>query len=460
MRNGLRFSNLVTRFSPGIIGSVTVLLIACSSGDDQSVVSNEPLSTSSPTASQTTSNSDPIRQAQAASTPEPQPTATVEIPESQPDNPFAGEWDEDETALVFNWAFQYQWGTDFRYRNVYLGEIETLNSRDRILPVDLPEFSSVSGAPEYMRPDEPVVSLVIDGHARAYPLAILMWHEIVNDTIGKQPVAVTYCPLCNTAIVFDRTVDGRELSFGTTGSLRNSDLVMWDRQTESWWQQITGEAIVGDFALSNTTLEVIPASIVPWERFASEYPEGEVLNRLFDGEGSPLRAYDRPPYAGYDNSDRNPFSYNGEVDRRLVVTSRVLTLSSDESATVYPFEFLAENPILNDTVDSQHIVAVFDDTTSSSFNDSGGVGQTAGSAVAFSRVVGDRTLRFQPDPEGMVDVETGTVWSLGGRALKGILAGEQLAQVVHGNHFWFAVALFWPDTEIRDSLDKLVGVSD
>ncbi|MDP6667084.1 MAG: DUF3179 domain-containing protein [Dehalococcoidia bacterium] len=448
------------RFALAVAGSATVLLVACSSGDAQSAVPTEPISTPGLTASPTTPVATPVPQAQATPTPvpEPEPSATAETASSQPDGPFTGEWDDDETTLVSDWVFQYQWGTDFRYRTVHLGEIETIRSKDRIVPVDVPEFSSVSDAPGYMRPDEPVVSLVVGGHARAYPLAILMWHEIVNDTIGEQPVTVTYCPLCNTAIVFDRTVGGSELTFGTTGNLRHSDLVMWDRQTESWWQQITGEAIVGDFALTGTTLEIIPAAIVPWERFALEHPEGEVLDRLSDSEGEPLHTYDRPPYAGYDNSDRYPFAYPGEVDRRLVVTSRVLTLSNDENATVYPFAFLAENPVLNDVVDGQHIVAVFDDGTGSSFNDSSGDRQTAGSAVAFSRVVGDRTLTFQMDPAGMVDTETGTTWSLGGRALKGTLAGEQLAQVVHGNHFWFAVALFWPDTEIRDSLDKLVAV--
>lgn len=457
---GKLFSGLVGRYSLAIVGSMTVLLIACSSGSYQSVVSTESISTPGPTAASTPPAFTPVPQTQATSIPESEPTATIENPELQPEGSFSGEWDEDETALVADWVVLYQWFTDFRYRTVYLGDIQTVNSKDRILPVDVPEFSSVSEPPGYMRPDEPVVSLVIDGHARAYPLAILMWHEIVNDTIGKQPVTVTYCPLCNTAIVFDRTVDGRELTFGTTGSLLNSDLVMWDRQTESWWQQITGEAIVGDFALGNATLEIIPAEIIPWGRFAREYPEGEVLNRLFDGEGTPLRTYDRPPYAGYDNSDRNPFSYDGEVDRRLVVTSRVLTLNSDENAVVYPFEFLAENQVLNDAVDRQQIVTVFDDSTVSSFSDYTGVRQTVGSAAAFSRILGDRILTFRLDPEGMVDTQTGTVWSLSGRGLKGVLAGEQLAQVVHGNHFWFAVALFWPDAEIRDSLDKLVGVSN
>ena len=101
-----------------------------------------------------------------------------------------------------------------------------------------------------------------DGEARAYPLRVLILREIVNDTVGGQPVAVTYCPRCNSAIAFDRVVNGVTLDFGTTGNLRNSDLVMWDRQTRSWWQQLTGEAIVGE--MTGTLLRFLPAQIVAW----------------------------------------------------------------------------------------------------------------------------------------------------------------------------------------------------
>jgi hypothetical protein len=310
-----------------------------------------------------------------------------------------------------------------------------------------------------MDPSEPVLSLIVNGMAKAYPLAILMWHELVNDDIDGRAVVVTYCPLCNTAIVFESSVDGVELSFGTTGKLRNSDLVMWDRKTESWWQQITGAAIVGEYARTGATLEIIPASIISWERFESDHPEGEVLNRLFDGEGKPVRPYDSPPYAGYASSDRQPFAYNGQVDRTLLVTSRVLALNTVEKAVVYPFEFLAENPVVNDVIDGTDIVAVFDATTSSSFNTYEQTRQIAGSAAAFSRMMGGRSLTFEVSSEGLVDIETGSIWTLSGRAISGPLVGEQLTQVAHGNHFWFAVVLFWPDTEIRDSLDKLVSVA-
>jgi hypothetical protein len=440
----IRFANISTRASIAIVGLILLLAAGCSSETQFADVATE--------------------------IPDPQQSVPdIAEPPSLSEDPVVelgplGEWDPEETSKVWAWLKQNRWDTDFRYRTVHLTEIEFYNFRDSILPIDQPEFSHVSKAPGYMSPDEPVVAVVLDGEARAYPLAILMWHEIVNDSIGDTPIAITYCPLCNTAIIFDRTVDGQRLTFGTTGSIRNGDLVMWDRSTQSWWQQITGEAIVGDYALSGAALEVIPSTIVPWDRFVAEYPDGMVLIRMFEDDGEPVRSYDTPPYTGYDNSDRRPFAYEGEVDRQLIVTSRVLSLSEGDVPVVYPFDFLAEHPVVNDVVDGVPIVAVFDDWTRSSFRGYDDVMGAAGSATAFSRLVGGRLLTFEVAEESygaagskrIIDVETRTTWSLSGRAIEGELAGEQLRQVLHGNDFWFAIALFWPDTEIRDSLDDLV----
>jgi len=173
----------------------------------------------------------------------------------------------------------------------------TILGRDQIIPIDIPALLPVANAPDYMQPREPVISIVIEGDARAYPLAMLMWHEIVNDTVGGVPVTVTFCPLCNTSITFERVVDGQELTFGTSGMLRRSDLVMWDRQSQSLWQQITGNAIVGDFAADKTVLKQLPSAIIAWETFAESYPEGKVLRRVTNSVGMPIREYDRPPYA-------------------------------------------------------------------------------------------------------------------------------------------------------------------
>ena len=154
-------------------------------------------------------------------------------------------------------------------------------------------------------PREPVMSIKIEGHpARAYPVRYLMWHEIVNDQIADVPIAVTFCPLCNSGLVFDRRLEGRTLELGVSGLLRFSDMIMYDRQTESWWQQFTGEAIAGE--LSGSELTALPALLQSWDSFLDKYPDGLVM-------AEPTlwrRAYGANPYRGYDSG--LPFLYRGE----------------------------------------------------------------------------------------------------------------------------------------------------
>lgn len=193
--------------------------------------------------------------------------------------------------------------TDLEQAKVPLAEIRSGGvPRDGIPPIDEPKTVPVEEAK--LRPKEPVIQLEIGDEARAYPLRVLMWHEIANDVVGGRPVAVTYCPLCNAAIVFDRRIGNRKLDFGTSGMLRKSDLVMYDRQTESLWQQFIGQAIVGE--LAGTTLDVLPSRIVSWSKFSSAHPDGRVLVP----KDPSARPYGRNPYEGYDQAER-PFLYRG-----------------------------------------------------------------------------------------------------------------------------------------------------
>ena len=193
-------------------------------------------------------------------------------------------------------SWQEEWPkTDFGKSSVGLGEIFSGGPpKDGIPAIDEPTFVSakiVRGLKGY----EPVIGLVLNGEAKAYPLRILMWHEIVNDTIGGVPVLVTYCPLCNSAIVFERRIGDRVTTFGTTGKLRHSDMVMYDRMTESWWQQFLGEAIVGE--LTGQTLKAIPSRLESFDAFKARAPEGMVL--VPNDEGA--RDYGHNPYAFYDS---------------------------------------------------------------------------------------------------------------------------------------------------------------
>jgi hypothetical protein len=229
------------------------------------------------------------------------------------------------------------WETDFSRHAVPLSEFQSGGpGRDGIPSIDAPMFVSTAEADEWLDAREPVIELELGGAARAYPLQILIWHEIVNDEISGAPVAVTFCPLCNTALVFDRRPDGRVLDFGTTGNLRNSDLVMYDRQTESWWQQFGGEAVVGE--LTGARLTQLPARIVAWEEFVARHPAGEVLSR----ETGFSRSYGSNPYEGYDDVDSGPFFPVEGEDDRLSPKERVVFLERGDEAVAVPFAVLRE----------------------------------------------------------------------------------------------------------------------
>jgi hypothetical protein len=219
-------------------------------------------------------------------------------------------------------SWQSAWPeTDFSKARVDFDEIVSGGPpKDGIPSIDDPDFVHVDEAALSAR--EPVIGLVLHDDARAYPLQILMWHEIVNDVVGGVPVAVTYCPLCNTGIVFDRRVDGQTLEFGTTGKLRNSDLVMYDRQTESWWQQFLGTAIVGE--LTGTDLEMIPSRLESFVRFTERAPDGLVLVPKQER----ARAYGRNPYGGYDQSSR-PFLYDGTMPEKVAPLARIVRVGEE-----------------------------------------------------------------------------------------------------------------------------------
>ncbi|MGD8620627.1 MAG: DUF3179 domain-containing protein [Anaerolineales bacterium] len=314
---------------------------------------------------------------------------------------------------------------------------------DGIPAIDIPEFESIERGDEWLEDDWPVMFFEHNDDARAYPLAILIWHEIVNDEVGGKPVALTFCPLCNATIAFDRTLsDGTVLDFGTTGNLRNSDLVMYDRQTFSWWQQFTGEAIVGD--LLGTQLELLPSQIIAWEDFKQAHPEGKVLSR----ETGHVRSYGRNPYAGYDSVDGRPFFPVEGGDNRLSALERVVAIELHDKAVVYPFSALQQLQVVNDAIASQPVAVFWESGTKSTF---GNNGPDIGSTGVFSRELDGEVLSFESasEGEGFMDLQTGTQWNLLGQALEGPLEGAELTRIVSAEHFWFAWAAFKPESEIR-----------
>jgi hypothetical protein len=312
--------------------------------------------------------------------------------------------------------------------------------RDGIPPIDQPEFDSADVARDWLQPQSPVVAVSLNGKARAYPLAIMTRHEIVNDILGGVPVAVTFCPLCNSAIMFERTVDDQVLRFGVSGLLRNSDLIMWDDVTQSWWQQFTGTGIVGQY--TGHQLAILPSQVVGFGAFADQYPEGEVLS-----PGS--RNYGSNPYVGYDSSDR-PFLFQGVVDNRLFATERVLAGVIDGIPVAYPFETLAEVGVINDAIGSSEVVAFWQPGATSALDRSDiDSSRDVGMAALYDRTLNGQVLTFIRNPDGVIrDDQTGSGWNVFGTAIEGELAGQQLTQRLAFPHFWFAWAAFQPDTLI------------
>ncbi len=341
----------------------------------------------------------------------------------------------------------YGWETNFDLHSVPYSEIVSGGPpRDGISPIDSPVFFTADDAPDYMRAQEPVITLEIGGEAKAYPLAMLIRHEIVNDVLGGTPVAVTYCPLCNTALVFNRRVEGRVLDFGISGNVRKSDLVMWDKQTESWWQQITGEAIVGD--LTGTRLKVLAAQILSFSAFRDAYPEGLALSR--ETGIYPAGTYEVAPYAGYDREGGQPFLFSGDADPRLPPLERVLTIEISGEAIAYPFSELRLTPVIKDVVGGREVAVFYTGGTLSPFAGTAAVPRRpVGSTGVFDPITDGLSLTFTASEGVITDEQTGSAWSILGEALTGPLAGTKLEPIVHGNHFWFAWAAFRPDTAVR-----------
>ncbi len=346
-----------------------------------------------------------------------------------------------------SWA-SATWETNFARHSVAFDEIMSGGvGRDGIPSIDAPQFVSHTAAQEWLAANEPVVVLEINGAARAYPLQILTWHEIVNDTIGDVPVAVTFCPLCNSAIVFDRRVEGEVYEFGVSGLLRNSDLVMYDRTSESLWQQFTGEAIIGD--LTGAQLTFLPSSLVSFADFQAAYPEGMVLSR----DTGFNRRYGVNPYTNYDATGGTPFLFDGKIDERLPAMERVVavthTVTDDSTVDIaYPFSQLAEQGVVNDT---EHTLVVFHLPGTSSALGASQIaeGEDVGATGVFDPRLDDQLLTFRREGTTIVDQQTGSTWNVLGQATSGAFAGRQLTPIIHGNHFWFAWVAFHPDTLVH-----------
>ncbi|MEE9447049.1 MAG: DUF3179 domain-containing protein [Arenicellales bacterium] len=334
--------------------------------------------------------------------------------------------------------------TDFDKFTVDINEVMSGGPpRDGIPSIDDPKFDDVTQAAEWLDPREPVIRVVIDNEARAYPLQLLIYHEIVNDQIGDTPISVTFCPLCNSSVVFDRRFDGKILDFGTTGLLRKSDMVMYDRQTETWWQQIIGRGIIGEYA--GETLDQFPSSLVSFENFAAAHPNGKVVNR----ETGHKRPYGRNPYRGYDAIDQSPFLFRGKLDPRLPPMERVMHINAGDEDKLYPFSVIKKAGVINDDLGTEAVV-IFNRAGLLSVLDASKINASreVQAVTAFKRMLDDAVLEFEVKDGRLFDVQTGSEWNTLGQSIAGKHNGRVLAPAQSGIHFAFAWLAFNPDVAL------------
>ena len=304
--------------------------------------------------------------------------------------------------------------------------------RDGIPSIDNPKFVAVQEADGFIEDGEFVLGLNINGDIRSYPLQILVWHEIVNDNVGGVPVAVTYCPLCFTNQVFNRTLeDGNVVEFGTSGKLFNSNLVMYDRTSESYWSQAMAQGMVGKYA--GTNLQRIPFDVANWKEWKGLYPESKVLSR----DTGSNRPYGADPYGDYYTNSQVLFPVSNQDDR-LGLKEIIIGLGNSGQYKAYKLQDIEDKKIINDQISNKPI-SLF-----SAF---------PFMIRAFDPVVDGQTLQFEHNPQNntFVDTQTSSEWNFEGVSIAGQLQGKQLNRLPLDQGFWFEWVAFHPETELYTS---------
>jgi hypothetical protein len=299
---------------------------------------------------------------------------------------------------------------------------------DGIPSIDSPKFVSVVDGDKFLGNSDKIVGINIKGDIRAYPLQILVWHEIVNDNVSGIPVAVTYCPLCFTNQVFNRTLNQTVLEFGTSGKLYNSNLVMYDRTSKSLWSQAIGEGIVGKYA--GIKLGKIPFDVALWKDWEQLYPNTKVLSR----DTGSLRPYGADPYGDYYTNPDILFPISNKDDR-LGLKEAVVGLENGGINKAYSLQDIQKQKVINDHINNKS-VALFSLYPSM--------------VRVFDPVLNGQTLIFIYDSRNnaFIDKQTGSQWNFEGKSIEGPLKGNQLLRLPFDEGFWFEWAAFRPATEI------------
>jgi len=346
----------------------------------------------------------------------------------------------------------FTWKTDTINRSVNLSEIQIVLPKGSFPTLDTPKFVNKTEGLKMFFAKEPVITVVINGVAKAYSLNILTMHEIANDELEGIPILVTYCPLCNSGIVFNRVINyhGQTeiLEFEASGMLRNSDMVMLDRKTETLWQQLMGTAIVGTY--NKIALDIVPSLIISVEDFFKRYPNGKMLSKN-TGFINSEKKYGYNPYKKYDEKE-NPIQHffnSDKVDKRLPAMERIVDIENNGDYKVYSFTSVAKNGVINDTFKTSNVVLFYKSGSISILDEKDiSASKDVGSVTVFSANLEGVLLTFKKNKNVFIDIETGSKWDITGHCYSGKLKGKQLQIMPHGNHFAFAWLAFNPTSEI------------
>lgn len=340
-----------------------------------------------------------------------------------------------------------EWNTDKTNHIVPLKEFIILLKRDSIKPIDNPTFINKDEALKLFFEKEPVIAIEIKGKAKAYPLGILNSHEIVNDEISGIKFTVNYCPLCYTSNVYKRELNfkGKKylLDFGTSGMLRKSNLVMWDRQTESWWQQLTKKCLVGK--LAGAKLKQLPSQLISVRQFFKAYPNGRIL--------SPPNTTDKKRlgfnyYYKYDDLKvKKPRLFFDKVDQRFPAMERILGLEINNEIKAYPYSRLRKQKVIIDKLGNKEIV-IFHIKGQVSVVDEKWIKKSKdiGTTTVFSRILDKKKLEFINIGKYFKDKQTDSKWDITGHCIKGRLKGKKLKKIPYSIEFSFAWFAFYPNS--------------
>jgi hypothetical protein len=310
---------------------------------------------------------------------------------------------------------------------------------DGIPSIDNPKFVTVHEAGNnFLSDSDLVLGININGDIRAYPLLILVWHEIVNDKVGGVPVAVTYCPLCFTNQVFNSTISPNQvLKFGTSGKLYNSNLVMYDRTSKSLWSQALGQAIVGKYA--GQKLQRIPFDISYWRDWKQLYPNSKILSK----DTGFSRPYGADPYGDYYTSNQLYFPVSNH-DNRLGLKEKIVGLDNSGGIVkgqykAYKLQQIETQKVINDDIGGKPITLFSLHPTM---------------VRVYDRMIMEGKIlefKYNNSNNKITDKQTGTEWNFDGEALNGTLKGTHLTRLPFDEGFWFEWIAFHPQTALYPS---------